>query len=83
MKHIFTKIFVMASAIGFAATACSESAGRGKQRPLTGLTATELVSKITVGWNLGNTLDCADSVGLGANPSVSQWETAWDNPVTT
>ncbi len=45
--------------------------------------AAEIVSNIKAGWNLGNTLDCNDLDWLGNNPTVSQLETAWGNPVTT
>ena len=51
--------------------------------PFNDITATELVAKIRVGWNLGNTLDCSDLSWLGNNPSVSAMEKAWGNPVTT
>ena len=47
------------------------------------LTANQLVSEIKVGWNLGNTLDCAGLSWLGSNPNILQLETAWGNPVTT
>jgi endoglucanase len=40
------------------------------------MTAKELVSKITVGWNLGNTLDATGGSGLSS-------ETSWGNPKTT
>lgn len=40
------------------------------------ITPTELVSEMTVGWNLGNTLDSEGTSGLAA-------ETSWDNPKTT
>lgn len=36
------------------------------------ITPIELISKITIGWNLGNALDCTDTS-----------ETAWGNPKTT
>lgn len=36
------------------------------------ITPIELISRITIGWNLGNSLDC-----------TSKSETAWGNPVTT
>lgn len=39
-------------------------------------TAAELVSRMKVGWNLGNTLDATGGEGVGA-------ETSWGNPVTT
>ncbi len=41
-----------------------------------GLTPAELVSEMTVGWNLGNSLDANSSQGLDA-------ETSWGNPKTT
>ena len=58
------------------------------------LTAAQIVSKIRVGWNLGNTLDAAGDKngfnwlggGVYANTSVAQMETAWlggVNRVTT
>jgi endoglucanase len=47
------------------------------------ISAAELVAKIKLGWNLGNTLDAHDLDWLGPNPSVSAIETAWGNPVTT
>jgi len=45
------------------------------------ITASQLVAKIKIGWNLGNTLDATN--GFGANPTVTQMETGWSNPVTT
>ncbi|MFQ7244451.1 MAG: cellulase family glycosylhydrolase, partial [[Eubacterium] siraeum] len=44
---------------------------------MNGNTATELVSFIGTGWNLGNTLD---AIGGGNSPSS---ETSWGNPKTT
>jgi len=43
--------------------------------------AAQLVAGIKVGWNLGNTFDAVPQ--LGSNPTVSQLETGWGNPVTT
>lgn len=40
------------------------------------MTANEFVKEITVGWNLGNTLDATDRKGLSS-------ETSWGNPKTT
>lgn len=45
------------------------------------LTATELVDDITLGWNLGNTLECHES--YVASDSPEYYETLWFNPVTT
>jgi hypothetical protein len=44
--------------------------------PMKDIPAFELVSKIYVGWNLGNTLGTADLSWLGTNPSAAQMETA-------
>jgi endoglucanase len=45
------------------------------------ITASQLVANIKVGWNLGNSLDAY--TGFGANPTVTQMEMGWGNPVTT
>jgi endoglucanase len=57
--------------------------GPSNPEPFNDVSAAELVANIRVGWNLGNTLDCADLSWLGNNPSVSRLETAWGNPVTS
>lgn len=44
------------------------------------MTAQELVSQFSIGWNLGNTLD---SCGDWISGTPSNFETAWNNPVTT
>jgi len=51
--------------------------------PMKDISASELVSGIYIGWNLGNTLDTAHVAWLGSRPTVAQFETAWGNPVTT
>jgi endoglucanase len=51
--------------------------------PMKDISASELVSNIYVGWNLGNTLDTAHLTWLGDYASTAQFETAWGNPVTT
>lgn len=40
------------------------------------MTANEFVKEITIGWNLGNTLDATDGNGMSS-------ETSWENPKTT
>ncbi|MDR0443159.1 MAG: glycoside hydrolase family 5 protein [Treponema sp.] len=45
-------------------------------KPFTETTATALVNKMTVGWNLGNTLDAGYPTWL-SNPTLTQIETAW------
>jgi len=51
--------------------------------PFNNISAEELAANIRVGWNLGNTLDASDLHWLEQNAHVSQFETAWGNPVTT
>ncbi len=44
-------------------------------------TAQEFVENITIGWNLGNSLE--STCDWIPTPTVAQFETAWGNPVTT
>lgn len=44
---------------------------------LTGLTAAEIVSRMHIGWNMGNTFD---ATGYNA-PDIYSHETSWGNPV--
>jgi len=46
-----------------------------------GTSAVEFVENITVGWNLGNTLE--STCDWISNPTPEQFEKAWGNPVTT
>ena len=46
------------------------------------LTAKQLLSESTIGWNLGNTLDATTTSWL-PNPTPAQSETAWNCPITT
>lgn len=47
-------------------------------------TAEAAVSNISVGWNLGNSLDCSgDWIKLYSQGKPADYETAWGNPVTT
>jgi len=57
--------------------------GTPSSRSFNDIPAVELVNGIKIGWNLGNTLDTADLHWLPINANVSQFETAWGNPVTT
>jgi len=99
MKKIFKLFCIIAFAviIGFSITTCSDEndsddsssqtpsahGGPSEPQPFNDITATQLVANIKVGWNLGNTLDANNLSWLGSNPTVSQLETAWGNPVTT
>jgi endoglucanase len=44
--------------------------------------AYKLVSKIKIGWNLGNSFDTVSGF-FGNNIALSKMETEWDNPITT
>lgn len=81
---------LLTAAMGMSMTACggdsaessavsgaggSSTAEEAKTETLSGLTATELASKMGAGWNLGNSLD--------AYSSAEGNETAWGNPVVT
>ena len=56
-----------------AATPAADLARSGEVRDIK---ASELVSELKVGWNLGNSLDVFDGTGLST-------ETGWGNPKTT
>lgn len=46
--------------------------------------ANSAVRSITAGWNLGNALDsCGEWIGLYTDGKPQNYETAWNNPVTT
>ena len=78
--------------IGFSMAACGDadnggdtgnSAAPSEPMPFNDITAAQLVADIKIGWNLGNSLDAYDLTWLPANPTVTQLETGWSNPVTT
>jgi len=48
---------------------------------LEGLSSSEVVQRMGLGWNLGNTMECAGAWIKG--PQVNSFETAWGNPETT
>lgn len=51
-------------------------AADSKKTDYSSMTASEFVKNISIGWNLGNTLDAIDGEGLSS-------ETSWGNPKTT
>jgi endoglucanase len=51
--------------------------------PFNDLSAAELVSKIRIGWNLGNSLDTINPAFFKKETTVAEMETRWRNPVTT
>lgn len=53
----------------------------GNQGDMRDISTMELVQDMGIGWNLGNTLEaCGDWIN---GSSVSDYETAWGNPITT
>ncbi len=70
MKRIIAMLTALCCLMGTLAYAEEDA-------PLTGLTAVELVSRIKIGWNLGNTFD---ATGYSA-PDILSHETSWGNPV--
>ncbi|MCL2443093.1 MAG: glycoside hydrolase family 5 protein, partial [Treponema sp.] len=53
-------------------------------QPFNNITASQLVSNIRVGWNLGNSLDSANLFHKGSNLTVEQLEIGWDDlPIAT
>ncbi|MDR1837417.1 MAG: glycoside hydrolase family 5 protein [Treponema sp.] len=61
----------------------AQESGQDIPSPFNDISAEELAANIKIGWNLGNTLDTSDLYWLEKNAPVSQFETAWGNPVTT
>lgn len=53
-----------------------------KASSLTGQTASEITSQMTIGWNLGNTLDATND-NLTVNSSPKKFVTSWGNPEPT
>jgi endoglucanase len=49
--------------------------------PLENMTSAQVVKRMGLGWNLGNTLECAGNGMKGTE--VVNFETAWGNPETT
>ncbi len=50
---------------------------------LTSLSATDITSQMTIGWNLGNTFDATAPNGTPADASPKKFATAWGNPEPT
>lgn len=59
-----------------------ESALQTKAASLTGQNAQSVVSQMTIGWNLGNTLDVSNT-GLNSKIAPSKFVTKWGNPEPT
>jgi len=76
------RIIALVAVIGFSMAGCDNGTtpGGGGSQNSNDITAAQLVADIKIGWNLGNSLDANLKT---ANPTVTQMETAWGNPVTT
>ncbi|MFT3950775.1 MAG: cellulase family glycosylhydrolase [Oscillospiraceae bacterium] len=80
----FSAAAIAMTALAYAPAASSDTAfitASAGSAALTGLTGKQLVSRLSVGWNLGNTLECYGDWLSGK--SASEFETAWGNPITT
>jgi len=84
-------IIALVAVIGFSMAGCDNgttsggnnnpgTTDNGGSQTIKDITAAQLVANIKIGWNLGNSLDANLK---GSNPTVTQMETAWGNPVTT
>jgi endoglucanase len=87
-KIKFFGIIVLTAITGFTLISWNRIQGTpAAPRPFRDISAAQLVSEINIGWNLGNTLDANPDDGWGnpvsQNSSVSEFETMWNNPVTT
>ncbi|MGN1133919.1 MAG: glycoside hydrolase family 5 protein, partial [Oscillospiraceae bacterium] len=81
MKKLLKKIVCCAlSAATMLTMSVSASISSFASDKLTGLTADQIVDEMTVGWNLGNSLD---SISQNGSPSPQESVTAWGNPEPT
>ncbi|MDE6031274.1 MAG: cellulase family glycosylhydrolase [Oscillospiraceae bacterium] len=79
MKKLFGKILSAALALSLSLTALALPSSADEPEFER---AYDAVNNITVGWNLGNTLDpCGD--WIDDSNGTAPYETAWGNPVTT
>ena len=79
LKNILKRIASVSAAAVLSVTSLGISRENRIADAATSMTAQEIVSNISIGWNLGNSLD---ATGSGSNPGLST-ETAWGNPKTT
>jgi len=84
--NIVNKIFAMAFAlaIGFSALSCvaEEEPVNQQNGSFNDISAEELVSQMTVGWNLGNTLDAHNGARESVNTPVRNIERRWVSHLT-
>ncbi|MDO4302949.1 MAG: glycoside hydrolase family 5 protein [Bacillota bacterium] len=82
-------VSVIAAAILLLLAGCGKNENGSKEQnmgeeksKIETITASELVSEMKIGWNLGNTMESLNSSAIKKMPAVN-WETAWGNPVTS
>ncbi len=82
MKKYFARITAVAAAALMCCTVIPHSSDAASDVSLSGLDADALVSKMTIGWNLGNTLEShSDSYTMDTPPQ--KYATVWGNPEPT
>lgn len=79
LKNILKRVASVSAAAVLSVTSLGISRANRAADAATSMTAQEIVSNISIGWNLGNSLDATSS---SSNPGLSS-ETAWGNPKTT
>ena len=78
----FTAVAAVAALTAAGVGYLPESAIETKAASLTGQNAQAIVSQMTIGWNLGNTLDVA-TTGLKSTTAPGRFVTKWGNPEPT
>jgi len=81
-KGRFTAIAAVAALTVTGFSVLPESAIETNAASLTGQNAQQITSQMTIGWNLGNTLDVA-TTGLKSTTAPSKFVTKWGNPEPT
>ncbi len=82
MKKQFARFMPAITAIILCCNVIPENVGMISAESLSGFNAHELVSQMTIGWNLGNTLEShSDSYTIDMSPK--KFATAWGNPEPT
>lgn len=82
LKKLFSILLVVTMSI-FAFAGCSTVHAPKLPKDTVWEDANTAMSKIEVGWNLGNTFDCYDSDKEYMEETYDYFETLWGNPVTT
>ncbi|MBR1528975.1 MAG: cellulase family glycosylhydrolase [Oscillospiraceae bacterium] len=81
-KGRFTAIAAVAALTVTGFSILPESAIETNAAALTGQSAQQITSQMTIGWNLGNTLDVA-TTGLKSTTAPGKFVTKWGNPEPT